>query len=380
MLGVGIVEDLMPLQKLINDLVRMTLNAAAFTIHPIGFYDPNQGIGNIGIIEYEMGKIYPFPPGSIEWMTINANMGPVFEMIKFFVDLIQKEGATSDQVQGQQGGVKTATAVMRLANETYINFSEQIKNQVRFFGRVLSQVWKLNHIYMPDEEKYRIMGPKSEAEFPKMSKKDLMKNADIQIEYGAEDNNTEYRMAAIDKMIQFIFNPMFVQAGIVNPKNWYNMLKKVFEELNIKDFHNYITEPDIPGSIDPEKEFYMMLEGQDVAISPADDDQGHLQKHMELKNTAGQYVSSPEEYTPLIQRIDNHIELHVKQQLMKIIQQQQAMEQIAMQAQQQQISQTKGKRQDPNLQGKVAGPMMPGFNEQGQPAVNMQEPMAGMGQ
>jgi len=378
MLGIGIVEDLMPLQKLINDLVRMTLNASASSIMPPGFYDPALVGSNTGIQEYENGKLYPFPPGSISWKPIPTNIGPVFEMIKFFVDLLQKQGATSDQLQGQPGGVKTATATVRLANEAYMNMSERIKGQVRFFGRLLNQVWKLNHINMPKEEKYRIMGPKSEAEFPTMSKKDIMRNVDIKIQYSTEDNNTGYRMAAIDKMVQFIFNPMFVQAGIVNPKNWYNMLKKVFEELNMKDFHNYITEPNIPESIDPEKEFYMMLEGQEVPTSPTDDDQGHLQKHMELKNTAGQYISSPEEYTPLIQRIDNHIELHVKQQIMKVIQQQQAMQQIAMQAQQQ-GEKPQGARQDPNLQGRVSGPMTPGFNEQGQPMVNMQGPMGGIG-
>ena len=381
MLGVGLVEDMLPLQKLLNDLFNMILNAGAIALTPPGFYDPAVVGSNQGVIEYGPGKLTPIPGGAITWLPYPSNFPVGFELIKFLYDLFQRGASTSDQAQGQQGGVKTATATVKLIEMTLSQMGPCIKRVMEWMVRVYKQFWAMNLTFMPEQRKYRVMGPNSEKVFKAISKSDLIYNPDIKLTIAIEELSKDFMVQVAMQIMQSVANPMLIQAGIVNQRDLYNAQKNLLEKLGVKDYHNYITEPQMIESIDPEKEFYMMVEGQEVATMPTDDDVVHMQSHMEKKNTAGQYVAGAEQYYPLIGRIDRHLALHQNQQQQKLLQQQQAMLQMAAMTEFQEQGAGGNKKQaggpqDQNLQGMIPTHMMPG--QVGQLGQGM--PMQGIGQ
>ncbi len=374
LLGIGLPEDLEPLQCLINDIINCILNASAQAMNPPGFYDPANAQGKKEKIKYQYGELIPIPGNSIQWIPFPANFPVGFELLSFFVDLFQREAVTSDQVQGQPGGVKTATATMKLLQEAYQNMSLNIERVVQFIKQMDIQIWKLCMAYMPGEIIYRVMGPQQEYEFKTISKSDLIMSPDISLEIDIAETSKEYVQQVAMQIFESIStNPLLIQMGVVNPSKSHAGCKNLLQAFGQKDYQNYLSEPQNLESKDPDEENYQMAEGQNIPPMPMDDDQYHMQVHMTFKEQAINLIPM-EEYLNVMIRVDNHIALHQQQQQIKALQQQLAIEQAANMAQQQR-GQNKAKNSETEgQQGKTTGMVSPGQNS---PFLNVRMP--GMG-
>lgn len=358
LLGIGLIEEMAPLQKLINDIVNIVLNASNFALNPPGFYDPSMTELK-GTIKYKAGELTPVPGPPPYFLQYPANFPVGFELLKFFIDIFQRDSAASDQIQGQRGGVSTATATVKLIQEAYQNMSLNISRVVDWIKQVDRQIWQLYRAYMPDNLKYRVMGPDSKYEFKEMTRADLLLNPDIALEVNVEETSKQYVQEVANEIMQTIaMNPLLLQARITDPSKIYNAAKNQLEAYGVKNSAKYLNEPEVVESIDPGQENYQMVEGKDVGISPLDNDQEHLQEHQAFIEAIPNLVTDPSEIDALMRRNNNHMMLHMQQAQMKAMQQAQ-MIQMA-QAQQAQQGQGEKSGQPDNMQGKVAGRIPPG--------------------
>jgi hypothetical protein len=381
LLGIGMPEEMESLQRLVNDVLNLIMNASVQAITPPIFYDPAMANGKNETIEYKPGQMIPIPGGAITPLPFPGNFPVGFELLKLFMDLFQREAATSDQIQGQQGGVKTATATMKLIEEAYQNMSLNIMRVIDFVKRVDRQIWKLYMAYMPENIKYRVQGAGNKWEFKEMRREDLLLNPDINLEVEVAEISREYTQQVAREVFGMVSgNAMMMQMGIVDPRRIYYACKGLLEAYGVKDYQNYLIEPDEIKSEDPENENYLMVEGQDVVPAVVDDDAAHISTHMGFTQGDGVRLIPPGMFTEVMQRFTAHIALHQQAQMMKAQQQQAAMQQAMMMNAEQQGKgggQSKGQRpgqQDPNLQGKVTGRVNPGEMSPFQTV-----PMPGMG-
>lgn len=363
LLGIGMPEEMEPMQRLVNDVLNIILNASVQAITPPIFYDPAAANGKNETLEYKPGQMIPIPGSAITPLPFPGNFPVGFELLTLFMDLFQREAATSDQIQGQPGGVKTATATMKLIEEAYQNMGLNIARVLEFIGRVDRQIWKLYMAYMPENIKYRVKGPGQKWEFKEMSREDLLLNPDITLEADVAEISKEYTQQVAQEVFTMVSqNPAMLQMGIVDPRRIYHACKGLLQAYGVKDYHNYLIEPPEMRSEDPENENYLMVEGQDVVPSPVDDDAAHIQAHMGFSQGDGARLIPPGTFTETMQRFTAHITLHQQAQMLKAQQQAMAMQQAAMMAASRQGQGNKpgGNNPDQNLQGKVTGRVNPG--------------------
>lgn len=360
LLGIGMPEEMQPLQKLVNDVLNLIMNASVQAINPPIFYDPAAANGRNDTVEYKPGQMIPIPGSAITPLPFPGNFPVGFELLSLFMDLFQREAATSDQIQGQQGGVKTATATMKLIEEAYQNMSLNIMRVIDFVKRVDRQIWKLYMAYMPESIKFRVQGPGNKWEFKEMKREDLLLNPDISLEADVAEISREYTQQVAKEVFGMITgNPMMMQMGIVDPRRVYHACKGLLESYGVKDYQNYLIEPPEVKSEDPENENYLMVEGQDVVPSAIDDDAAHISAHMGFTQGDGVRLIPPGSFTEVMQRFTAHITLHQQAQMIKAQQQAAAMQQAMAMAGEGGVRGEGGRVKD-DLQGKTTGRVNPG--------------------
>jgi len=297
-----------------------------------------------------------------------------FEILKILFDLFNKESTASDQTQGSQGGVKTATATMKLLQESYANMSLNIERIVQWVKEVDTQIWQMYLAYMPESMKYRVNGPGNEWMFEEVSVDDLLLNPDISLEIDVAEISKEYlQEVAKEVFAQIANNPVMIQLGLVTPQKIFNAAKNLLQNYGLKDYQNYVVEPPNLESIPPDKENYMIVQGENVAPRPADMDMDHIPVHMGFLQDPEEIKKIPPDRFDLVrQMVSDHITRHQVQLQIKAVQQQMAIQQAAIMAQQANVKDSEGKKPD---QGKVIGNNVPGNESQ-----FMGVGMPGMGQ
>lgn len=364
LLGIGFIENMAPLQKLINDVLNIILNASVWALDPPGFYNPEGQ--NTGVISYNPGELIPILGSMPAMLSFPANFPVGFEILNFLIDLFQREAATSDQIQGSAGGVRTATATVKLIQEAYQNMSLCIKRVLEWVCKLDQQNYDLFVAYASPSMKYRVTGEKGRYEFPEFTQQDFMKHPDITLEVDIAETSKEYVQQVTQEVFGMVCNQVLIQTGVVTPEGIYNAAKAMLEARDQKNYHSFITKPPVLQSVDPETENYQITEGQIVIPMPQDDDQEHLKNHTAFIDQASELVE-PEMINTVVKNEMNHIALHQNQMAMKLQQQQQAMAQLAM-AQQVQQQQIQGNPDE--LQGKVTGRLNPGATSQFETGLN----------
>jgi len=317
--GIGLPEKMRSLQLLIDDLRNQILETAAYMANPPGWYDPVGGTNEK--ITTKIGQYLPYPGGSGNppvTIPINADLRALFEMLKHYMEQFQKQSMVSEPLQGQQGGLKTATAFMKALSENYQNLSIIFKNVLDAIKQVHKMIWMNIVAYMPDDMEYRTKGS---TEVQTFSRRDIIKNPDINIDVTAEELSKEYMQTAITEVFMNLANnPLMIQAGIVQPRNMYEMAKDYAESFS-KGAKDYLTEPPQPEPPhDPEEENYLMVQGEEVVPSPLDDDAQHIQIHQVFPVNNAQQIQ-PEVFAQVVMRIQAHNNLHIQAQQAKLQQQ-----------------------------------------------------------
>ncbi len=150
---------------------------------------------------------------------------------------------------------------------------------------VLSHFWELEYMFSEDETFFRVTEDDADGAFPvndggsMLSLEDRDGRYDFRLKFATSLYSKEANKQKDLALYQLDMQNPLVQS---NPVAMWECANRAHEALGDPNFADYVPRPPQPDlSIDPKVEWTMLLEGEDVHVNPADNDQLHLIRHMQ---------------------------------------------------------------------------------------------------
>lgn len=284
-MGLGICEKLQNLQETIDTIWTQMLENGDLIMKPWGFYGASVGgiFDKRDKLKIEKGVFLPVEDTSqLLIPNFQNNLQTGAQFVQMGYSMWERHSGINDQVMGRQGGVKTATATVRLLGEAMQNMALNHRIIANGIKKIYMSIYQLYRAYMPPSMTYRIVGPDGEFLFKEITKEELVMHPDIDVNIDIENTNK-----AMQREIEMMLyrattvNPMLIQLGLKGKREIYNDTKRLYEMFDKKDIAQRLKEPSEEESwIDPMDENYIMLcQGQQVKPKMGEDHLSHISSH-----------------------------------------------------------------------------------------------------
>ncbi|MFH1645637.1 MAG: hypothetical protein ABIB11_04370, partial [Candidatus Omnitrophota bacterium] len=284
----------------------------------------------------------------LKFMTGHTNQNFALTDISLMMSMGQDAVGTSDAMQGKQQHSRTPVgSTLKLLAEANIRIKQSLIRVNRGIVPQLKKIYQLVRDYGPKEQIYRVMGERGDWQFQSISREDLQNLPDFSLGTSVDNLNKVYMREVWILLFQQVLNPFLIQSGLIQNMNIYEMLKKIFESYDIKDYKKLMTKPMENPLISQEEELARMMGGEQMEVNPLDNHHVHNAEIDEFMADDIKAGSIPPEYQHLI---NAHKIGH-----MQALQQQM----LAMQIQQQQVAKGAPQNMQPGIQRPKAQPVMP---------------------
>jgi hypothetical protein len=174
---------------------------------------------------------------------------------------------------------------------------------------------------MPEEIFYRVTGTLGDPIFGKVARSDLEGEFDFEIKVDIlGQSRVERQQAAVIKM-QTLLSPSFMQTGIVQPNNLYNMAKDFLKAHNVERVDEYITKPQdyVGDQISAGERFFRitanLIEGIENTVRFNEDHEAALRSYDAYKANDNIYgLLEPDQVAALERVIQKHNQFLAAQQ------------------------------------------------------------------
>jgi len=242
----------------------------------------------------------------------NSDVGPLFNLTARLDQTAQSLDGVNETQLMKKPSPRTLGQSQIAQNELNIRFA-------RIFSRCIGSIGTMTGLaglLVIIADLYREFG--DELDFinktgGKAVKISLPKSDDFSITLNIDVNklNEVKELQKAQLVLSTIMNPNLAQMKIVSPKNVYNAAKDLLRLSAILDPDEYLTAPPDAKSKTPKEENWLMLQGLDAQVSPADDDQQHIMEHQVVLDIVSKQGA---ETSPMVaQRLKKHIDDHQKQ-------------------------------------------------------------------
>lgn len=159
----------------------------------------------------------------------------------------QKLIATGDLQLGRApdkvGALRNATGSNLIAQESGIQLEIHFDRIADCMSRLLRCLFELCRERMPEELYFRVMGERGEPIFGKVNRKDLKGEYDfiISADILGQSQIEKQQMSVL--VMNTLQTPTFMQTGIVQPENLYNMAMNFLKVHKIARIDDYLTKP-----------------------------------------------------------------------------------------------------------------------------------------
>ncbi len=281
--GLGeLVEDLQKESSINYSVFR---KAGMLSVGPIIFFKPSSGF-DPEAFEYRPGTAIPTEnPEGVKTIEMRANLEyPQFmqQVLKALAELVtgvsdQTLGRVSDRPNAPQ----TASGQAMLIQEGNTRVSLDMSMIREDVGRAVNYVWQLEREYGDDEVFFRITGEDapydSDRGFGKMTADERDHPYDFQVKFATSFWSREAKKQTMLQIYGLSIQNPLVQT---NPRALWVILNRIWESFGEHGFRDVIPEPpqaETPKT--PKDEWLLMLKGDQVEVSPLDDDMEHLLDH-----------------------------------------------------------------------------------------------------
>lgn len=281
--GIPMVQDIADLQEELNTISMLMLETMKRSV-PFVAYDKNilddktKGaisqadlMGIVGVDGKPSDVLEIFPKGSV----FSPDLYGVRNMVIQSMMLIT---GMTDFMMGQSQKTKSATEVAATAQ----GFSGRMNYKKRLFKGylrdILRKAYQITRHRMTTEKWIRTVGATG-AEMIQVTPQDV--RAELDVDINAEIFDDRHRdpvrlKVVTDAMAPFLQNLDLMQVTGVNPVEAMRRYLRAIGERDLDKLQPMASEP-----VDPNIENQLMFEGQRVNVHPMDDDQQHLQTHVE---------------------------------------------------------------------------------------------------
>jgi len=113
------------------------------------------------------------------------------------------------------------------------------------FEDLFNWCWELWCQYGDDEYEFRYFGKGTggEGENIKLTKEEAQGKYKITVRGNDQNTNPQVRVQKAQTILQGMNNPVAMQTGIINPVNLYNGYKRFYQELDVPNWEELITDP-----------------------------------------------------------------------------------------------------------------------------------------
>jgi hypothetical protein len=353
--SIGVAEILHYAQEEVDVLHNQFINYNTVATVPFGFVKTDSSFGtNLERKEIEIKPATlfstPDPKNDVYFPPRTTNLSWTMQDVGFLISQMQDSVGSSDAMRGRQQFSRTPVGTTReLLSEANVRVKQALIRYNRVFKNHLRKIYQLQRAYGPDKQTFRIMGEQGDFIFDEITREDLKTLPDFELGTSIDNLNKAYMKQNMLLLTQMMVSPLNLQMGIVQPHNAYEHYRKVYDVFDIKDYHKLITKPMANLPLDPEEENILMMQGQKVDVNQLDDDNYHLQKHTEFRDSPKFGLVEPE-HLPIF----SAHEIQTRQAIQRKIMADMAMKQEALKQQQSITPQAQPGVQQPKL-----NPMMP---------------------
>lgn len=281
--GIGLIETLYPLSKELDMIHNMRVDYGLLSTMPFGFYRATSGI-DPETIKLEPGSLIPVndPSRDVFFPVLGNRAQFGFQEEGALQAMVERLTGLSDitlgVVSGSQGAARTATGARALIGEANANLDVHLKRLNRGWKKSLEIYLHILQQRTPMGFSFRVTGEDGKKYWRDIkAREDIAGDFDFAVMPSSADSNPIVRRQKAQELLQLTSNPLYIQLGIVSPRNVYEAMKTHMDALGIKDFSRYIQKPQ-EGQIilEPEEEINRVLRGQDIQVVPQMDHEAFL--------------------------------------------------------------------------------------------------------
>ena len=324
LLGIGVLEQVKPLAEEIDAVFRQIQDANTLGIMRWGFYDPNSDYNP----EEHVAKpraMYPVtnPSQNVFFPDMNVPIERLIAAIQLLMEFVERLTAASSVVMGKEGkfagGSGTATRTQAIVSSADNRFNLPAMNMRDGIAEVMTQIFDLCFLNMPDGLEKRILGENHEPIFESNEaiKEAFFTQMDAYLEPNASfgDVNTQRELASIlyDKFV-LGGNPLVI--GSMD--RLYHATANVFRSFGEEPKEWIGPAPVSKETSDPFEEHTIIREGRVISPDPQENHLEHILVHSQMLESP-EIVTWPKE---AVQLLTVHIEEH-KKMMVQIMQFQQ---------------------------------------------------------
>lgn len=230
------------------------------------------------------------------------------------------------RTQDRPNAPRTARQTMALLSEGDVRAELDTGVLREDFGAILSRFWLLNTMFMPEKQFFRVTEEDANGLFDiknggaYMTSEEMGDRYDFDLKFAtnvwskAQNKENELQLYGMD-----LQNPLVAQ----NPRALWEVLDRVHKAFGDEGFADIVPRPPDPGlPVEPKEEWTRVLQGEDIAVNPADDDQAHILDHN--RRIQSERITSgrdDEAILAMVQHVQQHIEqLHHKRMMQMMAQ------------------------------------------------------------
>lgn len=316
-MGVGVPELLQDISVNIDALYNLRIDNGTISTLGWGVYRSSSGL-KPDTLNISPGELYPVDDVNdikMQQFPYLGNFGQNEEMnLKSYAEgLLSVNELNLGQIPRQVGALRNATGSNLLASESSIQLQIHFDRLANTMDKLLQSLFRLCRQRMPEEIFYRVTGELGEPLFGKVNKKDLAGEYDFNISVDVlGQSKVERQQSSVLKM-QTLINPTFLQTGIVQPKNLYEMAKDFLKAHGVERVDLYVTPPpDYTGElISAGERFYRIyagvLDGIEDTVQLNEDHEKALKIYQAFKDNDSIYGQlGPEQVASLERVIAKH--------------------------------------------------------------------------
>lgn len=265
--GVGVPELLHDISVNVDALYNLRVDNGTISTLGWGVYRSSSGL-KPDVININPGELYPVDDVNdikMQQFPYLGSFGQTEEQnLKSYAEgLLSVNELNLGQIPRQVGALRNATGSNLLASESSIQLQIHFDRLALTLDKMLQSMFKLCRQRMPEEIYYRVTGDLGEPLFGKVNKRDLEGEYDFNISVDVLGQSRVERQQAATLKMQTLMNPVFMQTGIVQPKNLYSLAREFLKANNVERVDEFITmPPDYTGEqISAGERFYRIYAG-----------------------------------------------------------------------------------------------------------------------
>jgi hypothetical protein len=247
--GIGVSEMLYSINNHVDAVHNLRLDNGILASLQFGFYRASSTI-KPDVLRLQPGELAPLEDVNDVKFANFPMLGQSFasseeqQLNGLAERLLSINAINLSQTEGVSGALRNATGANLLSRESQVQLSIHFERISRSFNKLLRNAFVLSRERMPSELVFRVTGDLGQPVFGKVSREELKGDFDFDISMdllGASEQEKQQRAVL---MMQTLMNPAFMQTGIVQPENLYNIAKGFVKAHGIKRVDDLVTKPE----------------------------------------------------------------------------------------------------------------------------------------